>query len=62
VPFPNAQACVVRNCAKGMQSCPADRVCCDVSGANAIFPDLTMADGICVVTAACAMGGKVVTP
>jgi hypothetical protein len=62
LPFPNARTCAVRNCASGMQKCSGDRVCCDVSGANAIFPDLSMADGVCVTQAACAMGGKVVTP
>jgi len=62
LPFPGSQTCAVRNCANRMQTCSADRVCCDVSGANGIFPDLSMASGICVTTAACAMGGKVVTP
>jgi hypothetical protein len=62
LPFPGAQTCAVRNCANRMHQCAADRVCCDVSAANAIFPDLSMANGICLTVAACAMGGKVVTP
>jgi hypothetical protein len=62
VPFPGAMACTVRNCANKENACPADRVCCDVSGANGIFPDLMMAKGICSSSEACAMGGKVVTP
>lgn len=62
LPFPGAMTCAVRNCANKEATCPSDRVCCDVSGAAAIFPDLKMATGICVTSAACAMGGKVVTP
>ena len=62
LPFPGAMTCAVRNCANKEQTCASDRVCCDVSGAAAIFPDLKMANGICVTSAACAMGGKVVTP
>jgi hypothetical protein len=62
IPFPGAQFCAVRNCISGESTCTGDRVCCDVSAASAIFPDLTMADGICVTTAACAMGGTVVMP
>lgn len=61
IPFP-PRTCVVRNCATGEHACPSDLVCCDVSGASAIFPELTMAKGVCVSTAGCAMGGKVVTP
>ncbi len=60
-PFP-PRSCVVRNCATGENVCPSGLVCCDVSGANAIFPDLSMAKGICSTTASCAMGGTVVMP
>lgn len=62
LPFPGAMTCAVRNCANKEHTCPSDRVCCDVSAAAAVFPDLKMADGVCVTSAACARGGKVVTP
>lgn len=62
LPFPPTRNCAVRNCANKQTTCAGDRVCCDVSGASGIFPELMMADGICVTQAACAMGGKVVTP
>ncbi|HEY6881196.1 MAG TPA: hypothetical protein VI299_24390, partial [Polyangiales bacterium] len=62
LPFPGQRFCAVRNCASGEHRCPSDRVCCDVSFANTFFTDLTMANGLCITSAGCAMGGKVVTP